>query len=537
MGQSTFSKASPTSVHHQCTINKPQGADPDENFTVGGHGKVLTRHQNNNPETQDRVLRFPRPWLFDVKLSPRALALACAIVQWTLPSNRGGFCFYSARKLGELLGWSRPTVERALADLRAADILETARRGRRIVAPVMASSINGDGPKMGNSINADGTLNEPRRSRHNLGLSKAKREGNASSKDRHQALSRNSRDRVENESNEPSQANPTESAQVETTRAKSKSATSEATTLTGEIVAEFNRQAEDHGIAKREKATPELARAVSATGETLEELRRGVVGVFAENTDHRDDEQRLWFLKQGYGIRSAIKRLETRDRLRAFAPFEQDKARAGLDDGDRKTVCAESNAGAHAPGALKKREDGRFACGFACGFNKSADVRAYELRASNCERALMDGFVRWDSSASEVRFEKTGRGRLRKKLDKVALAEGLAPLADAEIQRGWGTLNGHLIGSPHKTEGNILPAFVLNWFQNELRSQYRRKRSEPAGYQGIRDFFATEMARGDTDEPIDRLAELFGAPEDENETYSGSLDELFGLPSGERKPA
>lgn len=125
--------------------------------------------QQSSPVPKDRVLRFPRPWLFDLKLSPRALALACAIVQWTLPSNRGGYCFYSARKLGELLGWSRPTVERALADLRAADILETARRGRRIVAPVMQSSINGDCPKTGNSINADGTLTKPR-STQNLRL-------------------------------------------------------------------------------------------------------------------------------------------------------------------------------------------------------------------------------------------------------------------------------------------------------------------------------------------------------------------------------
>jgi len=340
---------------------------------------------------------------------------------------------------------------------------------------------------------------------------------NASSKDRRQesspshALSRDSRNRVESESNEPSQADPTKSAQ-----AKSKSATNEATTLTGELVAEFNRQAENHGIAKREKETTELTRAVKATGETLEELRRVVVGLFGENADHRDIDQRLWFLKQGYGIRSAIKRLETRDRLRAFAePFEQeDRIGGGLDEGDRITACAESHAGAHTPGALKEREDGRFACGFGCGFSKSGDVRAYELKQSKRERAFMAGFVRWDASANEVRFEKTGRDRLRKKLGEVALAEGLAPLADAEIQRGWGTLNGHLIGASHKTEANKLPAVVLNWFENELRSGYRRKRSEPAGYQGLRDYAAEYAEEG-----------------------AISVGELFGLPSGERKPA
>jgi hypothetical protein len=60
-------------------------------------------------------------------------------------------------------------VDRAFADLRAAGILETARRGRRITSPVMATPINGDSPEMGNSINADRTLTKPR-STQNLEL-------------------------------------------------------------------------------------------------------------------------------------------------------------------------------------------------------------------------------------------------------------------------------------------------------------------------------------------------------------------------------
>ena len=39
----------------------------------------------------------------------RELALANAIIQWTLPS---GWCWYSARKFSERLGWSQATVER-----------------------------------------------------------------------------------------------------------------------------------------------------------------------------------------------------------------------------------------------------------------------------------------------------------------------------------------------------------------------------------------------------------------------------------------
>ena len=87
-------------------------------------------HVNSKPQTE--VIRFPRPWLFGLQLKPRALALACAIVQWTL---KRGWCYYSATDLARRLGWSARTVERGLADLVQAQILERNRRGIRIVPP------------------------------------------------------------------------------------------------------------------------------------------------------------------------------------------------------------------------------------------------------------------------------------------------------------------------------------------------------------------------------------------------------------------
>ncbi len=87
-------------------------------------------HVTSQPKAE--VIRFPRPWLFELQLKPRALALACAIVQWTL---KKGWCFYSASDLARRLGWSARTVERGLADLAQAQILERNRRGIRIVPP------------------------------------------------------------------------------------------------------------------------------------------------------------------------------------------------------------------------------------------------------------------------------------------------------------------------------------------------------------------------------------------------------------------
>lgn len=84
-------------------------------------------------DTADNIVRFPRPWMFELNLQPRALALALAITQWTL---KKGWCYYSAAELARRLGWSERTVKRGLADLRAAGILDRHRRGVRLVPPL-----------------------------------------------------------------------------------------------------------------------------------------------------------------------------------------------------------------------------------------------------------------------------------------------------------------------------------------------------------------------------------------------------------------
>ena len=100
-------------------------------------------HSNNSPTTSkcpESVIRFPRPWLFGALAGfpPRALAVASAIIQWTTPEDRGGWCYYSSSELAEFFGWSLDTIKRALRDLRDAGILERRgerTRGVRIISP------------------------------------------------------------------------------------------------------------------------------------------------------------------------------------------------------------------------------------------------------------------------------------------------------------------------------------------------------------------------------------------------------------------
>lgn len=68
---------------------------------------------DQNP-SEVHSLRSPRPWIFDLGLKPRALGLACAIIQWTLPD---GWCWFSIRKLAERLRWSPRTTQRGYSDL------------------------------------------------------------------------------------------------------------------------------------------------------------------------------------------------------------------------------------------------------------------------------------------------------------------------------------------------------------------------------------------------------------------------------------
>jgi len=107
-----------------------------------------------------QVIRFPQPWFFDLGLQPRALALACAIAQWTL---KKGWCYYSAADLATRLGWSARTVERALGDLRKAEILNRNRRGIRLLPPaeMPASTAATVGKKKRTTDNGGGATTRP----------------------------------------------------------------------------------------------------------------------------------------------------------------------------------------------------------------------------------------------------------------------------------------------------------------------------------------------------------------------------------------
>ena len=166
----------------------------------------------------------------------------------------------------------------------------------------------------------------------------------------------------------------------------------EAPAIAAALVSEFNRLSRAHDNSRRERVTPELERTVAASGETLEQLLDVVVGLFGENAGHRDQSQRLWFLKQGYGIGNAIKKFDTRERLRAHAAayLELERADAEAGEADRKTECAEEHEGTHTPRALEAGDDGRFECAHRCGFSISAALRAYGLEQDEAHRAKVE---------------------------------------------------------------------------------------------------------------------------------------------------
>ena len=97
----------------------------------------------------------------------------------------------------------------------------------------------------------------------------------------------------------------------------------------------------------------------------------------------------------------------------------------------------------------------------------------------------LNGLVSWDKEKREVRLEEetTGDGRWCKGKETLRNLVGITAnreklplrLTNADWQEGWGRLNGHLIGAPFKTNPRTLPAFVLNWFENDLR----RKNNNP----------------------------------------------------------
>jgi len=317
------------------------------------------------------VLRFPRPWLFELQLKPRALALACALVQWTLPSNRGGFCFYSARKLGDLLGWSVPTVERALADLRAAGVLETARRGRRIVAPVMDPPINGDGPERENPINGDGTLNEP------SSLTEPRTEGKLSS-------------------------TVVAEVKIEPIKTPSKNS-SRLQNQADELITLFNEFATACEHPKRESPTRKLLDAVERFEGDEQAARDAVAGLFFE-----DDG---WQLDHDGGIVQALKRAayfgpigrEVREKQEHIENDERRIERARTERQATLARCKVAHAWSRSSSAFGL---GEARCCDVCGAHETLDGDRWrataELRHRNTRSAVV-------SSASTTRSSNASR--------------------------------------------------------------------------------------------------------------------------------
>jgi DNA-binding MarR family transcriptional regulator len=89
---------------------------------------------------------------------------------------------------------------------------------------------------------------------------------------------------------------------------------------------------------------------------------------------------------------------------------------------------------------------------------------------------VLQKIVAWDKERREVRITASGRRALQRSLTRLEADERLEhSLTEAEMQEGWGRLNGHLMGNPFKTNPKTLPAIVLNWFETDLR----RKNNHP----------------------------------------------------------
>lgn len=340
-----------------------------------------TAPRNNSPE--DRVLRFPRPWLFELQLQPRALALACAIVQWTLPSNRGGYCFFSARKLAERLGWSEATVKRAFADLRAAGILETARRGRRIVSPVTQHRVNAEPIEAENRVNGEPTLSKPR-SRQNLrlreGASKQRPSLDATAAPAVVAPSLGNEKRSEGkkteECDEAPTANPGSKA-GRILRELEAAVTAEGLELSSSDTVRRKRvwAVRDALGDRKYPRGPDRGAGSPDTSDLLRTVKKAIADGWAERTG-------------ADVIRHALKNPENYERYSGSGAIEVIRESAREEDalGDRTAKCEERNAGAHRPAELVEGDDGRFECAHKCGFSKSADLRSYELKRDEKRR-------------------------------------------------------------------------------------------------------------------------------------------------------
>jgi len=134
------------------------------------------------------------------------------------------------------------------------------------------------------------------------------------------------------------------------------------------------------------------------------------------------------------GVRNAIKKFDTRERLRAHAAayLELERADAEAGEADRKTECAEEHEGTHTPRALEAGDDGRFECAHRCGFSISAALRAYGLEQDEKHRAKAEAEAARDRCIAQCDFERTGNG------DELMCAHGTrSSKAALYITRKW----------------------------------------------------------------------------------------------------
>lgn len=88
--------------------------------------------------------------------------------------------------------------------------------------------------------------------------------------------------------------------------------------------------------------------------------------------------------------------------------------------------------------------------------------------------------IKWSKVSNKLEMTEQWKQWLHEHLRKLAVQEGLRMLDDRQLQKSWGKLNGQLIARPYLRAPKSLPAFVANWFENDMRSaaEFSRGRRE-----------------------------------------------------------
>jgi len=322
--------------------------DPDRDPIRPDSPREKSSPVEPRPDTALKVLRFERyekiPHAIADRAGPKLLGYAYDIGRWTM--RKTGYCHYTTEELSELWDCTPRNARLILGKLETRGVIEWNRRRERTRVIAATPDTKAE--------------NFPTEEKNFPVLKEVLTTYNQKQKTEREQLDTVAQTKIK------TPAKPSPSLSVLNSEKKQPLA---------ELVSELNAHAESHGWKLRERETPELERAYArarAEGETPETLRAVGIGLFYENPEHRNPDQRYWFLKQGYRLANALKRQETRDRFRAFgepiiereridAEFEKRLEQERIDSEKRRRRC---KAGDHVYDVTTEfGDDTRCSCG------------------------------------------------------------------------------------------------------------------------------------------------------------------------------